>query len=109
MADTQQDARRDTATPGPWRSVTPQGIAAPAWEIIGPNNEAIASGPRWGSEHGLENLMNGELLARAPTLQADNERLRNALEQIANGEGTYGAQAHEYKMIARAALTTEKR
>jgi hypothetical protein len=28
----------------------------------------------------------------------------DALEQIANGEGTYGAQAHEYKQIARKAL-----
>ena len=30
--------------------------------------------------------------------------LEAALEKIANGEGVYGAQAHEYKQIARAAL-----
>lgn len=30
--------------------------------------------------------------------------MAQALRQIANGEGTYGAQAHEYKQIARAAL-----
>lgn len=30
--------------------------------------------------------------------------LENALRQIANGEGYYGAQAKEYKDIARAAL-----
>jgi hypothetical protein len=31
---------------------------------------------------------------------------RNALERIAVGEGYYGAQAAEYKAIARAALAT---
>ena len=39
--------------------------------------------------------------------QAENERLREALEQISNGEGRYGAQAFEYKQIARQALTKE--
>lgn len=37
-------------------------------------------------------------------LQRQNERYRKALEEIARGEGVYGAQAHEYKQIARAAL-----
>lgn len=32
------------------------------------------------------------------------EKMRTALEQIANGEGYYGAQAREYKEIAKAAL-----
>lgn len=31
-------------------------------------------------------------------------KLEEALRKIANGEGAYGAQAHEYKQIARAAL-----
>ena len=39
--------------------------------------------------------------------QAENERLRGTLEQISNGEGRYGAQAFEYKQIARQALTKE--
>lgn len=34
----------------------------------------------------------------------DAERFRPALEKIANGDGVYGAQAHEYKQIARTAL-----
>lgn len=37
------------------------------------------------------------------------ERLRNALEQIANGDGVYGAQAFEYKQVARAALADHQR
>lgn len=32
---------------------------------------------------------------------------REALERIANGDGYYGAQAREYKQIARAALGKE--
>lgn len=36
--------------------------------------------------------------------QAEIDRLREALRKIANGEGVYGQQAHEYKQIARAAL-----
>lgn len=32
------------------------------------------------------------------------ERLRSALAKIAAGDGYYGAQAHEYKNIAREAL-----
>lgn len=32
------------------------------------------------------------------------EKMRKALEQIAAGDGYYGAQAHEYKLIAKAAL-----
>jgi hypothetical protein len=37
------------------------------------------------------------MLAKAPAMY-------EALEKIANGDGVYGAQAHEYKQIARAAL-----
>lgn len=37
-------------------------------------------------------------------LRAENERLRNALKKIADGNGIYGIQAGEYKGIARAAL-----
>lgn len=36
------------------------------------------------------------------------ETLRKALAKIANGEGYYGAQAHEYKQIARTALEATK-
>lgn len=35
---------------------------------------------------------------------AEIERLQAALQRIAVGEGVYGAQAHEYKQIARSAL-----
>lgn len=41
----------------------------------------------------------------APTSSDDTvDRYRAALQQIAAGEGVYGAQAHEYKQIARKAL-----
>lgn len=33
-----------------------------------------------------------------------HDELVEALTRIANGDGVYGAQAHEYKTIARAAL-----
>lgn len=33
--------------------------------------------------------------------------LEKALTEIANGDGTYGAQAYEYKQIAREALAKE--
>ena len=35
---------------------------------------------------------------------AELKRLRAALTEIATGDGVYGAQAHEYKQIARRAL-----
>ena len=38
-------------------------------------------------------------------LQSQNADLVAALQEIANGEGYYGQQAREYKLIARAALT----
>lgn len=34
----------------------------------------------------------------------ENKKFRRALEKIANGEGHYGAQAAEYKKIAKEAL-----
>ena len=37
-------------------------------------------------------------------LQREADGMREALERIAAGDGVYGAQAHEYKQIARAAL-----
>lgn len=40
-------------------------------------------------------------------LTAENERLREALQRIAAGDGVYGAQAGEYKSIARTALLAE--
>ena len=41
---------------------------------------------------------------RFANLVARHERLRKALEEIANGDGVYGMQAFEYKEIARQAL-----
>lgn len=38
-------------------------------------------------------------------LEAERDRYREALQKIASGDGIYGAQAGEYKQIARAALT----
>lgn len=49
----------------------------------------------------------GEEKARAEAAEQRCARLEAALEEIANGEGVYGAQAHEYKQIARAALENE--
>ena len=39
-------------------------------------------------------------------LKSEIERLREALRQIANGDGYYGAQAREYKEIARRSLSS---
>jgi len=40
----------------------------------------------------------------ASTAADEIDRLRSALDKIANGEGYYGAQAYEYKQIAHRAL-----
>ncbi|QQM29342.1 hypothetical protein JET14_13515 [Martelella lutilitoris] len=45
-------------------------------------------------------------LYAAPVPAVDASALIEALKQIANGDGVYGAQAHEYKQIARAALAS---
>lgn len=48
--------------------------------------------------------------ARMAEIDVEKARLRAALQEIANGDGAYGAQAFEYKQIARKALeaTNEK-
>ena len=55
--------------------------------------------------------MTPEQNTNAPTdvsaLLEEVARLREALRQIASGEGYYGAQASEYKSIARQALNME--
>ena len=45
-----------------------------------------------------------DVLDMIAPVQAENARLREALENIANGDGVYGMQAGEYKQIARTAL-----
>ena len=52
----------------------------------------------------LSQLIFTKAKERAAELEAENKGLRAALEKISNGEGRYGAQAFEYKQIARAAL-----
>lgn len=54
----------------------------------------------YGKDHDLH-LDAAHLIASAPAL-------RLALMQIASGDGAYGAQALEYKNIARAALGMER-
>lgn len=49
-----------------------------------------------------------EAASELRTADAQIREMAEALVKIANGDGTYGAQAHEYKEIARAALSTEK-
>jgi len=44
------------------------------------------------------------LRTKVDRLEAENSKLRAALKQIALGDGYYGAQAKEYKEIARKAL-----
>ena len=55
---------------------------------------------------------NAELLAhyeaKIQRLAKVNEDLLEALKKIDAGEGVYGAQAHEYKQIARAAIAAAK-
>lgn len=56
-------------------------------------------------DHGGKALpKDGCQMCRAEKAEAGAERLAAALEKIASGDGVYGAQAHEYKQIARAAL-----
>ena len=43
-------------------------------------------------------------IMRCDIAETDRAELLTALKQIANGEGYYGAQAAEYKAIARAAI-----
>ena len=52
----------------------------------------------------LANIALPELLAERKADKAEIERLRFALREIAVGDGIYGAQAREYKKIARGAL-----
>lgn len=59
----------------------------------------------WASEGGSPyNRALGALVAHVDALQREADGMREALERIAAGDGVYGAQAHEYKQIARAAL-----
>lgn len=46
----------------------------------------------------------GPICTRLLELEAENERLRAALQKIATGDGAYGLQASGYKAIARGAL-----
>ena len=50
------------------------------------------------------NAFDPEREKKVEALVVDNERLFGALQKIANGDGVYGAQAHEYKQTARAAI-----
>ena len=51
----------------------------------------------------FERLMAG-FCDQRDAARTDARKFRTALEKIASGDGVYGAQAHEYKQIARAAL-----
>ncbi len=49
-----------------------------------------------------------DLLKEANALARENRIFERALKEIADGEGIYGAQAYEYKQIARAAIAKAK-
>lgn len=65
-------------------------------------------------DHDIESMVVDSILSRLSQIEEasyrflfseeEDDRYRTALEKIANGEGYYGAQAREYKEIARKAL-----
>lgn len=80
----------------------PEGIGATKSEII----DAIHAGANQSEIARLERAI-WRLFDRTSGIDRlikDRQRLRNALQQIANGDGIYGMQAGEYKQIARKAL-----
>ena len=86
-------------TKGPWefRPLTGEDSRGMGYIHGGPVDACIAhtgDSSLWTSE----NEANARLIAAAP-------EMLEALQAIANGEGVYGAQAHEYKQIARAAIS----
>lgn len=100
-------------TPGPWSA----GIGETA-NIRDADSKIIAQ-MQWLSKYGrrteTEVLANMNLFLDAPAilayareLQARNAELVEALNKIAVGDGIYGAQAWEYKGIARDALSIPK-
>ncbi len=65
-------------TPGPWR--TSHGVV-----LVGPGGgTTIARAYDRGDKKGEEHLANARLIAAAPDLLAENERLRELLERAAN-------------------------
>lgn len=69
------------------------------------NNYRIAGGKPWGGAHSHKawDVTLDDLAAAIPAIR----HMRDALTMIATGEGFYGAQAGEYKNIARLALAEE--
>jgi hypothetical protein len=66
------------------------------------NSHRVAGGKPWGGADQQKDwdVTLDDLADAIPAIAA----MRKALEQIAAGDGVYGAQAYEYKEIARAAL-----
>lgn len=79
-------------TPGPWFHFHGNG----RWWVG--TRRSTMNVAKITEENGVETA---RLIAAAPDLL-------KALEEIANGDGIYGAQAHEYKQIAHAAIAKAK-
>jgi len=116
-----EDIGRDGIPPGtppsaPFPAATSQSDAAPktyelmvcGWDrnprhCVYLNDYRIAGGKPWGGAQSETHWhVTMEDLANAIP---DIHLMREALRKIAAGEGVYGAQAHEYKELARAALS----
>lgn len=95
-------------TPGPWRVPTGPFISGLSVETRA--IDAFIECPGSGGSMSLTTTIctlewsgtpeweaNARLIAEAPTML-------EALQKIAAGDGVYGAQAHEYKQIAREAI-----
>lgn len=99
----------DKATPRPWRIIANKGdFNQSIW--IGSEPFHSICEVRNGAEDDEYGGEEAERANAALIVKAVNnfDDLVAVLEQIAIGEGVYGAQAHEYKQIARAALTRIK-
>lgn len=67
--------------------------------------EGVAGPIRYGQAEAIA-AWNARTNPELDTLRAKNAEVVTSLEKIAVGDGVYGAQAHEYKQIARATLAT---
>ena len=71
-------------TPGPWSIQYQRGLKADAYRIMARNGEwTVCLGPNWHAEHAIENLANADLIAAAPEMVAERDRLKALVAELA--------------------------